>query len=371
MNIIKFTRIFLFAALVISAGACSSPAEKSTTKSEIVPLQVQVESPSSNNDYAIGVSGQVESIHTAELSTRVMGYITAIKVKAGDKVSKGQLLITISNDDVMAKLAQADAMLSSANAVYASAQKDLQRFSNLYNQKSASAKELDNVTLQHQSAKANVRAAAQAKAEARAMLAYTNITAPFSGIVSKKLADAGSMANPGMPILVIEQSGNLQVNAAIPETEISRVQLHSPASVSIESLNRQFSGEVVEISPSSMGTGGQFLVKISLPEEAQNVLSSGMYANVKIKTDGKTASKTTATVLVPINAISRIGQLDAIYTVSNRGTALLRYVRLGKQYGDKVEILSGLNDTETFITKANGKLYNGAPVSITTQKYQG
>ncbi|TZF82631.1 efflux RND transporter periplasmic adaptor subunit [Pedobacter sp. BS3] len=362
MKIINNNSLLWLAAVIISASSCSSSPNQDAPQPKAQPVQVRVETPSLSSDNSITVTGQVEPVHTAHISTRVMGFITAIKVNAGDHVSKGQVLVTISNEDILAKLAQADAMLSSASAAYQSAEKDYQRFTNLYNQKSASAKELDNVTLQYQAAKAGVRAAEQMKAEARAMLAYTNITAPFAGIVAKKLADAGSMANPGMPILIIEQEGNLQVNASVPETEISRIKLKSPAAAWVESLNKSFTGEVVEINPSSIGSGGQFLVKISLPQEAQASLYAGMYARVRINTNGAPSSMDQETVLVPLSAINRIGQLDALYTVSSQGTALLRYVRLGKIYGDKVEVLSGLNSNEGFIIKAGGKLYNGVPV---------
>ena len=330
---------------------------------KIPAVEVSVENPLINTDNSIAATGQIESAHSANISTRVMGYITSIKVKAGDRVNKGQLLITISNEDVKAKLAQADAMIASAQASFKSAEKDFSRFANLYNQKSATAKELDDVTLQYQAAKAGLQSAKQMKAEANAMLAYTNITTPFSGVVSQKLMDAGSMANPGMPILIIEQNKNLQVSAVIPETEISKIQLKSPATISIKSIDKTFGGTVTEISPSSIATGGQYVVKINLPQEAQNSLNAGMYANVNIVTKDK-SSATNNSVLIPLSAVDHIGQLDAIYTISSDGRALLRYMRLGKTYGNNVEILSGLNNNESFIASADGKLYNGVPVKV-------
>ena len=366
MKITKNSILFLFVVVIISASSCSSSSDKTITTEKATPIAVSLASPISTSDNSIAVTGQVESVNTAQISTRVMGYITAIKVKPGDRISKGQLLVTISNDDVLAKVAQADAMLASATANFQSAEKDYQRFTNLYQQKSASAKELDNVILQYQATKAGVRSAKQMKAEANAMLAYTNITAPFSGIVTKKLSDAGSMANPGMPILVIEQGGDLQVSVTIPETEITSIQLQSPATISIQSIGENFTGKVIEISPSSIGTGGQFLVKISLLGEAQKSINAGMYAHVKIKKRGKSTSANNQTVIVPRSAIHQIGQLNAIYTISTEGTALLRYVRLGKIYGNEVEIISGLNNTEKFIIETKGKLYNGVPVKITS-----
>ncbi|HET7119126.1 MAG TPA: efflux RND transporter periplasmic adaptor subunit [Hanamia sp.] len=356
--------LFFLGFSIFYATSCSSTSDKTIEMAKVPAVEVKVENPLINTDNSIAVTGQVESAQSANISTRVMGYITGIKVKVDDHVSKGQLLVTISNDDILAKRAQADAALSGARASLASAEKDNQRFATLYKQKSATAKELDNATLQYQAATAGVESALQMKAEANAMLAYTNITAPFSGVVAQKLADAGSMANPGMPILILEQNKNLRVSAVIPETEIDRVKLKSIATISIKSIDKTFTGDVTEISPSSMGTGGQFVVKISVPQEFQNGLNAGMYANVVITTASKSASTTNEMVLIPSSAINHIGQLDALYTVSSENKALLRYVRLGKTYGNNVEVLSGLNKHESFIASAEGKLYNGVPIKV-------
>ena len=171
----------------------------------------------------IQASGQIESKETAVISTRVMGFITSIKVKAGDQVKKGQLLATISNADIQAKKAQATAMVSEAEAALKDAQKDYERFAELYKQNSASSKEFENATLHYNSIKAKAEAAKQMQNEAEAMLAYTNLTAPFSGVITQKNIDAGSMANPGMPILIMEQAGNYQVKASVSESDIANV----------------------------------------------------------------------------------------------------------------------------------------------------
>ena len=115
-----------------------------------------------------------------------MGYITKLTVQVGDHVHKGQLIATISNNDIVAKRAQAEAMISEAEAALKNAQKDYDRFSALYKEQSASAKELDNVTLQYNSAQSRVESAKQMRNEINAMLAYTQLTAPFAGIVTQK-----------------------------------------------------------------------------------------------------------------------------------------------------------------------------------------
>ena len=348
---------------LLSLTACSSKDKKAETLNTGTVIKVTVATAASNDQSEINVSGQVEAAQTANISTRVMGYITKLNVKAGDHVSKGQLLATISNDDILAKRAQAEAMITEAEAASKNAEKDLERFTNLYKQQSASAKELDNITLQYNSAKSRVEAAKQMRNEGTAMLSYTNLMAPFAGIVTQKLADAGSMANPGMPILTIEQSGTYQISASVPENSISQIHQGAEAMVAIKAGDKNFKGSVTQINQSSQFTGGQYIIKISIPDNQKTGLYAGMYANIAIPTKkSATAITNIDAVLVPVSSIEYKDQLTGLYTISNNNTALLRWVRLGKNYGDKVEVLSGLGKDESFIISADGKLYNGAAV---------
>ncbi|HWB25667.1 MAG TPA: efflux RND transporter periplasmic adaptor subunit [Chitinophagaceae bacterium] len=350
----------------LTAAGCSGGNDETNNARQETPVTVTTAT-AGNNITAQGVtaSGQVEASQTAAISTRVMGYITKVYVKTGDNVRQGQLLFTVNNTDILAKRAQADAAVTQAEAALASAQKDYDRFTTLYRQQSASAKELDNVTLQYNEAKAGVDAAKQMRNEVTAQLSYTNVTAPFSGVITQKMLDAGNMANPGMPVLAMEQSGNLQVSASIPETEIAGIQQGAQAIVSIKSVDATLTGSVTEISKSSQFTGGQYIIKISIPAAAQKGLYAGMYANVTIpvKNTGVIAGAPSA-ILVPLSSILHRDELAGIYTVSQNNRAVLRWLRLGKTFGDKVEVLAGLDQNERFIIQADGKLYSGAPVII-------
>lgn len=356
----------LLAALLIASVlvSCSSKEKKADEKKEnISPIAVKLATPLASSDNSIAASGQVEASHTVNISTRVMGYITAIKVKVGDQVAAGQLLATISNTDILSKRAQVDAMITEAEAALHNAQKDLDRFTALNKQQSATAKELDNVTLQYNSFKAKLEAAKQMRNEVNASLAYTSLTAPFSGVVTQKLMEAGSIANPGMPILIIEQGGSLQISVNIPESEIQHIHLNDAATVSISSINKNFQSKIIQINPSSQFSGGQYVVKVAIPEAEKKQLYSGMYVNLTIPLKEKVAKANTNVIMVPNTSIVHKDQLTGLYTVSN-GTALLRWVRLGKIYGDNVEVLSGLAANEEFIVNIEGKLFNGAPVTV-------
>lgn len=354
--------VIAFSAIVI-LGSCSGGGEKKINESTEKPVSVTVGTAQTGSRDALLASGQVEARQTANISTRVMGRITNILVKVGDPVAKGQLLATISDEDIRAKRSQTEAMIAEAEAAFASAQKDYDRFNNLYKEQSATVRELDNVTLQFNAAKAHVEAARQMRSEVNASLAYSSLTAPFSGTVTQKMAETGNLANPGMPILSIEQSGILQVSASISESDISYVHLGDSAVMEIKSTGKIFSGKIIQLNPSSQFTGGQYIVKISIPESDKKDVLAGMYVNVSIPVTGKPDRQTDA-VLVPASALIHRDELTGIYTLSSNKTALLRWVRLGKTYGDMVEVISGLSKDESFILSAESKLYNGAPVIV-------
>jgi RND family efflux transporter MFP subunit len=362
MKSVRYISVMFF-SLVVAGGmfqACSSSDKEANVKE--VAVSVVTALPSSSLDAGILASGQIEAGQTAVISTRVMGSISRIHVKAGDKVAKGQLLVSISNADILAQRAQADAAISEAKAAAAVSAKDVERFKQLYQNQSASVKELENVTLHHQSISSKLETALQMRNQVNAMLAYTRITAPFSGVITKKFMDEGSMANPGMPLLALEQSGNFQVVASVPESDIAKIKQGTTVNLTVKSLGITFPGTISEISPSSQFTGGQYGVKIAIADSKSLGIKAGMYVNVVIPGEQTKTSQSSA-MTVPVKAIVNKEQLTGVYVVSNDNKALLRWIRLGKQMGDRVEVLSGLAPNERLVISAQGRIYNGCKVN--------
>jgi RND family efflux transporter MFP subunit len=324
-------------------------------------VAVKVKTVSEQNASPIlSASGKIEAVNSANISTRMMGYVDKIYVQVGDKVTKGQQLISINNADLSAKLAQVNAGITEATAAFTNAEKDFNRFTALFKENSASQKELDDITANYNMAKARLEAAKQMKNEVNAQFSYSNIRAPFNGVVTNKFIKVGDMANPGMPLMEVESPGNFQVLAMVPESEILQIKSGSEVEIMIKTLNESFKGTVAEVSTSAKNTGGQYMVKVLLNESKANLLS-GMYATVQFPTTKKANN---GRVLVPMDAIVQNGQLSGVYTVSESNTALLRWLRLGRTYGDSVEVLSGLSAEEQYIISAEGKLYNGVKISI-------
>jgi len=352
----------LSAGIVLSAcsvlTSCSVDSKEESAR-EISPVSVRTGTPNRRFNERINLSGQLRSRETATLSTRVMGFVSSVKVKPGDRVQKGQLLITINSDDMLAKRAQALAMISEAEAALKDAQKDYERFEELYKQQSATAKEFENATLRYNSVKAKAEAARQARNEVDAMLAYTSIVAPFSGVITQKNIDEGNMASPGMPLLAIEELNNYEISTFAAEREVATLKVGMIADVTVKSTGKKIAGTVSEVSLSSQLSGGQFQIKVAIPTDQSVGLYSGSYVNVSIPFKGSNVQG----LFVPASAIIHNGQLSGLYTI-NDNSAHLRWLKVGETQGDEVEILSGIGPDETFIVQSDSKLYNGLSVVV-------
>lgn len=332
---------------------------------ELKPVAVKVAGTAETEEGTyVSASGKIEAENSANLSTRMMGYVTKLNVKVGQKVRKGQLLISVNNTDLQAKKAQVEASIIQAQAAYNNAKKDYDRFVNLFAQQSASQKELDDMTARYEMAKAGLEAAKQMRNEVNAQFAYANISAPFDGVVTNTFVKEGDMANPGMPLVSVEGAKKLQVTAMISESDIALIKEGMKVNVLVKSLNQQLTGKVSEVSLSAKNTGGQYLVKIDLDKTDVKILS-GMFVNVQFPIERTaTQQEVSDVVLIPQSALVKQGQLTGVYTVGSGNVAVLRWLRLGKNFGDQVEVLSGLNGKEQYIVSAEGKLFNGAKVQI-------
>ncbi|MEY2738741.1 MAG: hypothetical protein RL259_650 [Bacteroidota bacterium] len=358
----KIITVLAISSLILMS--CGGDKKENLTNLPTIPVQVSENTENVNGSF-ITASGKIESENSANLSTRMMGYVTKVNVKVGQNVSAGQLLVSINNTDLLAKKAQVDASITQATAGYNNAKKDYDRFVNLFAQQSASQKELDDMTARYEMAKAGLEAAKQMRNEVMAQFSYSNITAPFSGTVTNTFVKEGDMANPGMPLVSIEGASRLQVTAMVSESDISNVKNGMPVIINVKSLNKEVAGKVSEVSLSAKNTGGQYLVKVILDKMDKTILS-GMFVNVQFQKAKKEITSTVKSdiVLVPESALVRQGQLTGIYTVGSGNVAILRWLRIGKTFGSQVEILSGLSSDEQYIVSAEGKLFNGAKVQL-------
>jgi RND family efflux transporter MFP subunit len=342
--------------------SCNGAKKEDLAESPVIAVKVSGVSENDKSPF-VSASGKIEAENSADLSTRMMGYVTKVHVIVGQKVNAGQSLVSINNTDLQAKKAQVEASILQATAGYNSAKKDYDRFVNLFKQQSASQKELDDMTARYEMAKAGLEGAKQMRNEVLAQFNYSNITAPFSGVVTNTFVKEGDMANPGMALVSVEGASKLQVTAMVSENDITAIKKGMPVKVLVKSSNKNLTGKVSEVSLSAKNTGGQYLVKINLDKTDSSVLS-GMFVNVQFPVENRPNVSQKNMVLVPESALVKQGQLTGIYTIGNKNVAILRWLRTGKTFGDQVEVLSGLSADEKYIISAEGKLFNGVKVSI-------
>ncbi|MCO5234208.1 MAG: efflux RND transporter periplasmic adaptor subunit [Chitinophagales bacterium] len=357
----KFYLSIMTIALVFVIASCGRENEPVRKELPAVSVNVQQVEGSSTSKY-VTASGKIEAENSVNISTRMMGYITSFNVKIGQKVKQGQLLATINSTDLLAKKAQVEASINQATTAYNSAKRDYDRYVILFNQKSATQKELDDITTHLEMTKASMEVAKQMRNEVMAQFAYTNITAPLSGVVTGTFAKAGDMANPGMPLMSIENDSKLQAVLMVSESDIANIRQGISVNVNVKSLNKTVNGKVVEVSTSAKNTGGQYIVKVNLDKNDFSILS-GMFVNAIFQVE-KSNSTQKDIVLLPQEAIVNQGQLQGVYVINENQTAILRWLRLGKSYGEQVEVLSGLSVGEKYIVSADGRLFNGSRVSV-------
>jgi len=359
-NTTIYKSFILTASLGLTLMGCGSDKKQTADTTAAVPVTV-ADVDTGDSSTILAGSGQIKAVNTATLSTRMMGYVESLPVKIGQKVNKGDLLISINNGDLRAKKAQVEASITEATVAFNNAKKDYERFQNLFKESSASQKELDDMTARYEMAKARLEAANQMKNEVNSQFAYADIRAPFSGVVTNTYIDEGDMANPGVPLVSVESPGGFEVEAKVAENNISAIKVGTTAQVLVKALDTTLTGEVSELSASAQNTGGQYIMKVALDKTEAKILS-GMYATIRLETEQKGYGNDM--VVVPSKALVHKGQLTGVYTLGQDNVALLRWLRLGENYGEEVEVLSGLSKGDQYIVSAEGKLYNGVKVSI-------
>jgi membrane fusion protein, multidrug efflux system len=329
-----------FLILLAGCGAKNENAQGDASNLPTVPVHVQtIESQLHTNTEA--VIGTVQARLHATLEARVSGHIAQMPVTLGQSVKTGELVALLDSSDLKARLDQAEAAQEQA-------EHNWNRISSLFHQQAATRAEYDD-------AQAQKRVAAAGVAEAKAMLDYAKVVAPFDGVVTRKWADVGDLASPGKPLADIEDPSQLQVWADVPDNLTSDVRPDETLGIRVDGLDHELAGAVAEISPAADPVTHTFRVKINLP--ATSGLKSGQFARVEVP------AGESRTLFVPDPAVVQRGELEILFVVAD-GYAQLRLVKTGRHIGNRVEILSGLDTGETVVIQGASQLTDGQPVEV-------
>lgn len=374
---------YLFPALLL-LGACShdAPARKAAESGAPVAVKVGRAARQAVPDI-YEATGTVRARVTTVLSARLMGYLREVRVQAGDSVKAGQVVAIIESQEIDTSLRQAQAAASEArsampevdNAITAArAQQELARATHarmktLFDQKSITPQEFDEVSAKLRMADANVRMAEakksqleqkinqadEAVAQIRIQKSYAEVKAPFAGVVIERKAEPGMLASPGAPIAVIEQAGSYRLEAAVDESRLGTFRQGMKTAVQLDAFGRSLSGVVSEIVPTLDPGSRTFTVKIDLP--AGLPLRTGLFGRARFTLGERQA------LVAPASAVATEGQVQKVF-VAAEGTARSRLVTTGTKFGDKVEVLSGLSDGESVVAPVPSGLVDGGRIEV-------
>ena len=281
----------------------------------------------------IEAMGVVRSKNITAVAAKVTAAILEIRVREGDRVQKGQLLVTLDNRDLLAQAQSARSQVAAAQSRFNLAQVTYNRYKKLFGGGAVSRQDMDSAEATYLMNEAELKSAQEQARLAEVSLSYALITAPYAGIVVEKRAEAGDMATPGRTLLVIEDQHRLRLEAQVREDQVAALNLGSPVTVRRDALRKDFEGKVEEIVPAVDPGSHTFTVKAALPSGGN--LRSGMFGRLYFSLGKKEI------ILLPQEAVVTVGQLETVY-VEEKGRPQARLVRTGRKIGPEVEILSGL-----------------------------
>lgn len=207
------------------------------------------------------------------------------------------------------------------------------------------------------SAQAGTSQAQAAERAALTPLQYASVTAPFSGYVVKKLANAGEMAGPGQVLLTIEDTQRLRLEIPVPEARLSHFPRDGRLNVHFDAVKGEFTGLIDQIVPSGDSSSRTFLVKIEIHNPERKLLP-GMYGRVQVEQGSQKSLR------VPASAVVKRGELEGLFLVGSDNRAEYRLVKLGTKQDDSYQVLTGLQDSAEVILNPPPELRSGSPLEI-------
>lgn len=372
------------ASLIAVSAACSRKVETAAPEA-LPPVQVTTARASvTERSEVFDVGGVVTARLSAAVASRVLAPVLEVRARAGDRVRSGVPVVVLDAREMVANRERAQASIMAAEESTAAADADLAaaqaqlslakathaRIAGLAEKKSATAQELDQVTSALAAADAQVRSASARLAAARAnqgvtrasaaaaetAVSYTQLLAPFDGVVAQRLVDPGSMAAPGAPLLILEDQRSFRLEISLDESRAQYVHSGQPVEICLDDTpsesadscwSRASVSEVARIDP----TSHMFVAKIDVPSSEQ--LRSGGFGRARFH------GATRRALTVPADAVIRRGQLTFVFVADDDQTARLRAVSLGPTLDGRTEVTAGIEDGASVVTPPPAGLADG------------
>jgi RND family efflux transporter MFP subunit len=352
----------------------------------------------------ITLSSELVPFQEIDVYAKESGYVQKLDVDYGTRVKAGQTMATLEIPELQAQLEQDQAEIKNAVNQVTRAEHELQRYDAQYQALHLGYTRLNDVftkqpgivaqqevddaqgkdlaaASQVDAGKASLEAAQSQLAAAKAKLAhdqtlfdYSRITAPFSGVVTERYANLGTLVQAGtnsstqaMPIVRLSQDDLFRLVIPIPESYVRYIRIGDPVNVHVPSLNRIFPGKVARFSVDVQSDTRTMHTEVDVPNP-QRILMPGLYAEAEVGLDQKDDVAT-----VPVQAISHHGDKTTVFVVNHGGELEERTVQVGLQTATDAEILSGLNEGEQVVVSDSSGLKPGQkvrPQAMAVMQYQ-
>ncbi len=298
------------------------------------------------------IPAEVISKTAATILSKIPGFVENLRVDIGDRVKKGEILLTIDQNISKQNIKEALANVAKAKAQLKNAKFNYKKYFKLYKNKVISKQQFLNMKTEFKTAVGAYEQAVAGLRAAQSTLRYSVIKSPINGIVSAKYVNNGDIASMFQPLLKINRLNALQVKANIDEKTLSLI--HSLKFVKIEIGDKILNIKPSHVSPALDSITRTLEIKADLPKTFR--AKPGEFAYVIIETKDRPA------IMVNTSAITTRGGINGVFVVGKNGKAYFRVVRLGEKYNGYVEVLSGLFPKETVVLNPPLKLKNDSVV---------
>ncbi len=284
--------------------------------------------------------GSIKAIHESVITSKLAARVVEVKLKAGQAIKKGEVLVRLDDSELQARVREAQAAAASAKAVLDQAQVELDRITKMHASRVASQNELERAQTAAQTAQAALDGARQQVSQVQAQLEYAQVKSPLDGIVVDKRVDVGDTVMPGQIMATAYDPSGMQLIANVRESLVHTLHVGQQIGVKVDVLDKVCAGTISEIVPQSQNASRSFQVKVIGP--CPDGIYSGMFGRLLIPLADEDV------LLVPRAAVRRVGQLEQVQVVEN-GRAYRRAVRTGRLLDGEIEILSGLRGGEQVV----------------------
>ncbi|MDF1630110.1 MAG: efflux RND transporter periplasmic adaptor subunit [Alcanivoracaceae bacterium] len=301
----------------------------------------------------IVVDGTVEAINKATLTAQTQGRVTAIYFDVDDYVEQGQLILELENGEQKSQVSRASGAVEEARAAEQEASRNFSRVEELVQSGTLSRADFDRSKAALDATRARIKQAEAGLDQARQQLSYTQVVAPYPGILTDRFVETGELATPGKPLVAGLSLDRIRITATVPQRYVDAVRRQQALTVLLDDGSR-LSSDKVTVFPYAESGSHSFRIRAELDSTASGIYP-GMFARVEVVTGSREI------ILIPPSALLRNQELVAVYVLDEQDRPRLIQVRIGRQLEDGVEILSGLRPGTRIAKNVAEVLSQGAP----------